>query len=177
MIRTMGISVRRNSDGHGCPTCVSLQRRIDMSSSRLRAVLKKVSGCAGINRFGIENESILRRKFSQLLRPSAERRFSNRNCLKRPCKGKRRPAIELPPQTIEQGTTFVCRSCPDREKATLQRSQLARSLRTRRSPRTCACVDIPNARTGRSCWFPFSMGGKRTRERNGQKTLRAASLT
>ncbi len=41
----------------------------------------------------------------------------------------------------------------------------------------CACVDIPNARTGRSCWFPFSKGGKLTRERNGQKTLRAASLT
>ena len=52
-------------------------------------------GCAGINRFGIENESILRRKFSQLLRPSAEGRFAQRNCPKRPCEGKRRPATEL----------------------------------------------------------------------------------
>ena len=63
------------------------------------------------------------------------------------------------------------RPCPDRGKATLQRSQLARSVRTRRSQRTCACVDIPNARTGRSCWFPFSLCGNRTRERNGQKTF------
>ena len=48
---------------------------------------KKGSACAGINRFGIENESILRRKFSQLLRPSAEGRFAHRNCPKRPCEG------------------------------------------------------------------------------------------
>ncbi len=48
---------------------------------------QKVSECAGINRFGIENESILRRRFSQLLRPSAEGRFAHRNCLKRPCEG------------------------------------------------------------------------------------------
>ena len=61
----------------------------------LSSVVRKLSGCAGINRFGIENESILRRKFSQLLRPSAEGRFAHRNCLKRPCEGKRRPAIEL----------------------------------------------------------------------------------
>ena len=33
-------------------------------------------------------------------------------------KGNARPATELPPKTHEQGTTFVCRSCPDREKAT-----------------------------------------------------------
>jgi len=35
----------------------------------------KGSECAGINRIGIENESILRRRFSQLLRPSAEGRM------------------------------------------------------------------------------------------------------
>ena len=33
-------------------------------------------------------------------------------------------------------------------------------MRTRRSQRTCACVETPNARTGRSCWFPLSIGGK-----------------
>jgi hypothetical protein len=136
---------------------------------------KKVSGCAGINRFGIENESILRRKSSQLLWPSAEGRFQD--CLKRPCEGQRKPATELPPQKYEQGTIFVCRPCPDRGNATSQRSQSARSVRTRRSLRTCACVEIPNARTGRSCGLPFSMGGNRTRQRNGQKTPRVASLT
>jgi len=35
----------------------------------------KGSECAGINRIGIEIESILRRKFSRLLRPSAEGRM------------------------------------------------------------------------------------------------------
>ncbi len=43
--------------------------------------------CAGINRFGIENESILRGKCSQLLRPSAEGRTGRPFCLERPCEG------------------------------------------------------------------------------------------
>jgi|GEM_PF-2108501 len=43
------------------------------------------------------------------------------------------------------GTTFVCRSCPDREKAISSLPFMARHRRTRRSHRTCACVDIPNA--------------------------------
>jgi len=50
--------------------------------------------------------------------------------------------------------TFVCRSCPVREKATSSLPSMARPRRTRRSQRTCACVDIPNARTGRSHQFP-----------------------
>ena len=35
----------------------------------------EVSGCAGINRFGIENESFLRRRVSHSFRPSAEEQF------------------------------------------------------------------------------------------------------
>jgi hypothetical protein len=54
--------------------------------ARLGTASWKGSGCAGINRFGIEPKRILRRKFS---------RFRNRNCLKRPCGGERRPATQL----------------------------------------------------------------------------------
>ena len=51
-------------------------------------------------------------------------------------------------------TTFACRSCPDREKAISSVPLTARHWRTRRSLRTCACVDIPSARTGRSHKLP-----------------------
>ncbi len=51
--------------------------------------------------------------------------------------------------------TFACRSCPDLEKAT-RAIVLTRRVVTRRGgvSGTCACVDIPSARTRRSCWFP-----------------------
>ena len=39
----------------------------------------------------------------------------------------------------------MCRSCGVREKATSSVTFMARCERTRRSPRTCACVDIPDA--------------------------------
>ena len=55
-------------------------------------------------------------------------------------------------------TSFVCRSCPVMEKATPSLPQLARYRWTRRSRRTCACVDIPSARTGRSHGFPLCHG-------------------
>ena len=51
-------------------------------------------------------------------------------------------------------TTFACRSCPGLEKATSSLPLMARYRRTRRSLRTCACVDIPSARTGRSHRYP-----------------------
>ncbi len=55
-------------------------------------------------------------------------------------------------------TTSVCRSCPHMEKATSSMPLLARNRWTRRSPRTCACADIPSARTGRSREFPRGCG-------------------
>ena len=54
--------------------------------------------------------------------------------------------------------TFACRSCPDLEKATSSTPLLARDRRTWRSLRTCACADIPSARTGRSHEFPRCYG-------------------
>jgi hypothetical protein len=39
---------------------------------RYRSGWEKVSECAGINRFGIGNERVLRRRFSQSLRPPTE---------------------------------------------------------------------------------------------------------
>ena len=65
-------------------------------------------------------------------------------------------------------TTSVCRSCLDKEKATSLRPRLARLRRTRRSQRTGACVDIPNARTGRSLWFPLAMRNDDSRQWNDQ---------
>jgi len=55
-------------------------------------------------------------------------------------------------------TPSVCRSRPDVEKATPSTPLLVRNRRTRRSLRTCACVDIPSARTGRSHEFPKCYG-------------------
>jgi len=74
-------------------------------------------------------------------------------------------------------TTSVCRSCPDREKATLSLPLMARHRRARRSLRTCACMDIPNARTGRSCWSPLASGDDDASQRSGQQTPLAESLT
>ncbi len=54
--------------------------------------------------------------------------------------------------------TSVCRSCPDLEKATSSLPLMARYRRTRRSLRSCACVDIPSARTGRSHELPTCHG-------------------
>jgi hypothetical protein len=73
-------------------------------------------------------------------------------------------------QLLSSEITFsVCRSCPDREKATSSRPPTARLGRTRRSLRTCACVDIPNARTGRSLWFPVAMSNDDARPWDGRK--------
>ncbi len=47
--------------------CIFRERRL--------AEEEKVSGCAGINRIGIGNERVLRRRFSQSLRPSTEGRL------------------------------------------------------------------------------------------------------
>ena len=66
-------------------------------------------------------------------------------------------------------TLSVCRSCPDREKATSSLPLLARHRRTRRSLRPIACVDIPNARTGRSVWFPVASGRDESCHWNGQR--------
>ena len=55
-------------------------------------------------------------------------------------------------------TSFACRLCPDRGKATSLVPLLARHERTRRSLRPCACADIPSARTGRSHEFPRRQG-------------------
>ena len=74
-------------------------------------------------------------------------------------------------------TTSVCRSCLDQEKATSLRPRLARPRRTRRSQRTGACVDIPNARTGRSLWFPLAMRNDDSRQWNGQHTSPTPRLT
>ena len=74
-------------------------------------------------------------------------------------------------------TTSVCRSCPDREKATSSLPLLARQRRTRRSQRPIACVDIPNARTGRSCRFPESKDHDEVRHWNGRQTLQAETPT
>src|SRR3972149_3844684 len=60
--------------------------------------------------------------------------------------------------------TSVGRSCSDKEKATTPAPPRARRGRLRRSVRTWACVEIPNARTGRSQRFPSPT------TRNGQKT-------
>ena len=46
--------------------------------------------------------------------------------------------------------TFACRPGPFCGKAISLEPLLARLEGTRRSPRTCACVEIQNARTGRS---------------------------
>ena len=74
-------------------------------------------------------------------------------------------------------TTSVCRSCPDLEKATLLLPSMARHQRTRRSQRTCACVDIPNARTGRSLWFPLATRNDDSRQWNGQQMSPTERLT
>ncbi len=54
--------------------------------------------------------------------------------------------------------TSVCRPGPDMGKATSSIPLMARDRRTRRSQRTCACADIPSARTGRSQEFPRRLG-------------------
>jgi len=71
--------------------------------------------------------------------------LGNRSVLSVRAKGKRRPAIELPVFQLNRGTTSLCRSCCVRKKATSSVPLLARCERTRRSPRTCVCVEIPNA--------------------------------
>ncbi len=48
---------------------IMLFRKKLKGSKKLKEKKLKGSECAGINRIGIENESILRKKFSQLLRP------------------------------------------------------------------------------------------------------------
>ncbi len=73
--------------------------------------------------------------------------------------------------------TFVCRSCCVREKAISGVPLRARCERTRRSPGTCACVDIPNSRTGRSGWFPLATRNDDSRQRNGQQTFPTERLT
>ena len=74
-------------------------------------------------------------------------------------------------------TISVCRSCPDLEKATSLLPSLARHQRTRRSLGTCACVDIPNARTGRSLWFPSATSNDDARRWNGRQTFPTERLT
>jgi len=58
---------------------------------------------------------------------------------------------------------FACRPCLDKGKATSVSPLLARRDRTRRSRRTFACVEIPNARTGRSHWSLDGAFGQRAR--------------
>ena len=49
---------------------------------------------------------------------------------------------------------IACRSRSEMEKATLRPPSWARRTQTRRSRRPCACVEVPGARTGRSCRSP-----------------------
>ena len=51
-------------------------------------------------------------------------------------------------------TSSACRPCPVLGKATSSEPTMARPGRTRRSRRPCACVETPDARTGRSHRFP-----------------------
>jgi hypothetical protein len=65
----------------------------------------------------------------------------------------------------KKGNHFACRPCKDKGKATrdapftgecaMTHCPQARCAATRRSQRPCACVKTPDARTGRSCWFPL----------------------
>ena len=49
---------------------------------------------------------------------------------------------------------LACPHCPDRGRQNATRRSMASRAVTRRSLRPCACVETPDARTGRSCWFP-----------------------
>ena len=55
-------------------------------------------------------------------------------------------------------TPSACRPCPVLGKATSSEPSMARPRRTRRSRRPCACVETPDARTGRSHRFPERCG-------------------
>ena len=59
------------------------------------------------------------------------------------------------PLSSEINYSCVCRSRSGTEKATLQAPFMVRRRWTRRSRIPCACVEVPSARTGRSCWFPL----------------------
>jgi len=81
-------------------------------------------------------------------------------------RGTGRPAIEL------RNLRFACRPCNGCGKATRVWALLASLEATRRSRRTCACLETPNARTGRSHRFPACIEGG-----NGQRTSQVVMLT
>ena len=49
---------------------------------------------------------------------------------------------------------FACPHRPAGGRQHATRRSKASRVAVRRSHRPCACVETPDARTGRSCWFP-----------------------
>src|SRR5210317_1823846 len=80
-------------------------------------------------------------------------------------RGTGRPAIEL------RNLRFACRPRNGDGKATCNWALMASLGVTRRSRRTCACLETPNARTGRSQQLPVCFA-----DGNGQRTSRMVML-
>ena len=68
-------------------------------------------------------------------------------------KGTCRPAIEL------RNQPFRVPTLSDSGEGNTQRRVLASGEVTRRSQRLCACMETPNARTERACWFSTGKDG------------------
>src|SRR5688500_6639396 len=68
-------------------------------------------------------------------------------------KGTGRPAIELRNQPSRVPTLSNC------GEGNTQHRGLVSGEVTRRSQRPCACLETPNARTERACWFPSGSDG------------------
>ncbi len=85
--------------------------------------------------------------------------------------GTGRPAIELRHHPFRV-PTLLCQGEGNRQGRVIgERSA------TRRSPRTCACLETPNARTGRSHRFPVANDHDEVCHGNGQSTSQAVLLT
>ena len=102
---------------------------------------------AGINRLGIGNERVLQGRNSQSLWPRTVRcRWQHRGCSIG--ERKRRPAIEL---RNHQFRVPILSCQGEGEIVNTVNGKVADGRGGVRG--TCACVDIPSTRTGRSHWF------------------------